>query len=129
MPDSNATNPFAPFPFNSTLYEYPELCTIDTCPISWAASRYLPNLPGNAFYASVFGLSLAIQIFLGIRYRTWGFMAGMIGGCILEITGYVGRIQIHKNQFDGSGFLMSVSPLSLSLYIFSPKTFLLGLVI
>jgi hypothetical protein len=106
MSDLNDTNPLAPFPFNLTLYNYPELCTFDTCPESWAASKYRPSLPGNAFYVGVFGLCLASQVVLGIRYRTWGFMVGMLAGCILEITGYVGRIQIYNNQFDGIGFLM-----------------------
>ena len=106
MADTNATNIFAPFPFNLTLYNNPKLCTFQTCPRDWAASLYLPSLAGNAFYLAVFGVCLAVQVVQGIRHRTWGFMAGMIGGCTLEVTGYAGRIMIHQHQFDGNAFLM-----------------------
>ena len=106
MSSSNTTNSFAPFPFNETLYENPLLCTFQTCPSSFAASLYRPSLPGNALYLAIVSLCLVIQIFLGVRQHTYGFMAGMICGCILEIAGYIGRIMIYKNQFDGNGFLM-----------------------
>jgi hypothetical protein len=99
-------NPLSPFAYNLTLLNNGDLCTFQTCPATWAASRYRPSLPGNAFYCGTFGLCLAVQIFLGIRHRTWGYMAGMICGCTLEVVGYVGRIMIYNNQFDGLAFIM-----------------------
>ena len=69
---------------------------------------YLPTLAGNAFFAAVFGLCLLVQIFLGIRYKTWGFLVGMVGGITLEVVGYVGRIMLHNNPFDNNSFLMFV---------------------
>jgi hypothetical protein len=109
MSERNESNPFYPFPYNATLWEYPEYCTLDTCPLEFAAIDYPPNLAGNAFFATFFGVVLFVQIFLGIRYRTWGFMAGMIWGCACEVVGYAGRIQLHNNIFSGDGFFMYVS--------------------
>lgn len=81
-------------------------CTVDTCPLSCANVRYLPTLAGNAVYAAAFGLLLIAQLGLGIKYKTWGFMVGMICGLILEVVGYAGRIMMHGNPFDFNNFIM-----------------------
>ncbi|ERF75848.1 hypothetical protein EPUS_01214 [Endocarpon pusillum Z07020] len=91
-----------------SLLANPELCTIDTCPLELASIEYIPTLPGNALYVSLFALCLLVQLYFGIRYRTWGFLAGMIGGLVLEILGYVARIQIHFNPFREDPFLMYI---------------------
>jgi hypothetical protein len=83
-----------------------ELCTLATCTLAQAHYRYLPSLPGNALYTAIFGIFLAAQIFLGIRSRAWGYMVGMFGGLVLEIIGYVARIQMHSNPFTQTPFLM-----------------------
>jgi membrane-bound metal-dependent hydrolase YbcI (DUF457 family) len=80
-------------------------CTLQTCSLLQAHYQYIPSLAGNALYAGIFGLLLAFQIFFGWRARTWGFLGGMFGGLVLEIIGYVGRIQMHSNPFTDSPFL------------------------
>lgn len=96
---SNAT-------FNVTLYNDPSLCTIKTCPIDWATIQYIPSLAGNAFYLALFLIILILQIYLGARYRTWSFMIALLGGEILEVIGYAGRIELHDNIFVFGSFLM-----------------------
>lgn len=81
-------------------------CTFETCSLDKAFLGYAPNLGGNAFFVGLFGLILLLQIGLGIRYRTWGFLAGMFGGMLLEVLGYVGRIQLHNNPFSRDAFLL-----------------------
>jgi hypothetical protein len=81
-------------------------CTLDTCPIEDAQVRYVPTLYGNSFYIAIFAVLLGAQIYQGIRYRTWTFMGAMFGGLVLEITGYVGRIQMHYNPFLSDPFLL-----------------------
>lgn len=81
-------------------------CTVETCPLSCAQVEYLPTLAGNAVHAAIFGLLLVAQIGLGIRYKTWGFMVGMVCGLILEVVGYAGRIMLHDNPFDFNNFIM-----------------------
>jgi hypothetical protein len=90
----------------SVLASPQDYCTVSTCPLSLAHTRYLPSLPGNALYAAIFGLFLFGQVFLGVRHRTWGYLVGMFGGIALEIIGYVGRIQLHFNPFKDNPFLM-----------------------
>jgi hypothetical protein len=81
-------------------------CTVGICPLSCAQVKYLPTLVGNVVYAVAFGLLLLAQFALGIKYKTWGFMVGMICGLVLEIVGYAGRIMLHDNPFDFNNFIM-----------------------
>jgi hypothetical protein len=67
---------------------------------------YVPTLAGNAIYAVAFGLLLVAQLGLGTKYKTWGFMVGMICGLTLEVVGYAGRIMLHGNPFDFNNFIM-----------------------
>ena len=81
-------------------------CTLQTCPLSLANVKYIPSLAGNALYLAIFALIMVIQSFLGIRYRTWGFLGSLLGGLALEIIGYVGRVQMHFNDWLGGPYLM-----------------------
>jgi hypothetical protein len=83
-----------------------EYCTLQTCSLDYARIDYLPSLPANATYLSFFALILLAQIGLGCRYRTWGFMAGMFCGVLLEVLGYIGRVQMHYNPFKFNPFLL-----------------------
>lgn len=89
-----------------------------------ATIEYDPNLAANVIMAAIFALVLLVQIGFGIRYKTWGFMVGMIGGNTLEVIGYIGRIQLSKNPFSSNAFLMylvclTIAPafLSASIYL------------
>ena len=91
--------------YNETLYNDPNLCTLDTCPLSWAEVDYVPSLAGNLIYVGVFGLALLLQIGLGIYYKTWTYLIAMVGGLVGEIIGYIGRVQMHYNPFLKNPFL------------------------
>jgi hypothetical protein len=92
----------------SVLADPEKYCTISTCPLTLAHLLYIPSLPGNALYAVLFGLFLLAQLYLGIRHRTWGFLAGMFGGLVLEVIGYAARMQMHFNPFKQNPFIMFV---------------------
>jgi hypothetical protein len=81
-------------------------CTLSTCPISLANVNYDPSLAGNALFLAIFALLLVIQAFQTFRYRTWSFSCAMMSGLVLEIIGYLGRVQMHFNPFDANPFLM-----------------------
>jgi len=89
------------------------ICTLATCPLDCAYVHFLPTVGGNAAYAAILGLLLIAQVGLGIRYRTWGFMVGMIFGLLLEVLGYVGRALMHQNPFDFNYFLLYLIPLTI----------------
>lgn len=93
-------------PLLCELWWNPSKCTVSTCPASFRQVQYTPSLAGNAFYLAIFCLILVAQLFLGIRYKTWGFLAGMVGGLALEILGYLARVKLHDNPFSDSWFKM-----------------------
>lgn len=82
------------------------ICTLQTCPIDWAYVHYIPSLGGNVTYLSIFTLLLFAQLYLGIRYKTWGFLTGMVVGGLLEIVGYLGRVLLHSDPFNFNYFLV-----------------------
>lgn len=97
--------------FNQSLLENPSLCTPCTCPlqlegIQLAWIDYYPSLAGNVLFAAIFGILFVLQIFLGLRHKTRGYMITMSMGLILEIVGYVGRILLRSSMFEFSYFLM-----------------------
>ncbi|KAL9002827.1 MAG: hypothetical protein Q9188_004270 [Gyalolechia gomerana] len=103
-----SANDHPPLPpnFNLTLLNNTELCTLSTCPLSLATVDYIPSLAGNVFYLSLFSLLLLLQIFFGLKWRVWTFFGAMFGGLVLEVVGYVGRVQMHDDPFSSDPFLM-----------------------
>ncbi|KAF2094125.1 putative RTA1 domain protein [Rhizodiscina lignyota] len=81
-------------------------CTLKIYPVFFAQLPYAPNLAGNVLYLSIFAFCLALNLSLGFWYRTWGYLVGMSIGCLLEVLGYVGRIQTHHNPFPQNPFLL-----------------------
>ncbi|KAL3464825.1 RTA1 like protein-domain-containing protein [Aspergillus heterothallicus] len=110
-------------PTNQTLLENPDLCTLDTCPISMASVEYRPVLWGNIFFMAIFGVAALIHLGLGIRYKTWTFMIAMVLGLIGEVVGYVGRVNLYDNPFNGDAFLeylvcLTIAPAFLTAAIY-----------
>lgn len=80
-------------------------CTLETCPLSMGIITYQPNIAANALFLALFGLMLFVQIGFGIRRKTWSFLVAMAFGLVLEVVGYVGRIQLHDNPFSFTFFV------------------------
>ncbi len=92
---------------NTTTTFDPSTCTLETCSVKeYGQIQYIPTLAGNALYCGIFGLGLVLQLLLGIRYKTWGYLAGMSCGISLEIVGYVGRLMLNNNIFDKNSFII-----------------------
>lgn len=82
-------------------------CTPETCSLEeYGQIHYIPTLAGNASYLGIFALLFILQAGIGMCYKTWGYMAGMLGGLALEIVGYAGRIRLHYNIFDDDNFII-----------------------
>jgi hypothetical protein len=86
--------------------------------------HYIPTLAGNAIYLSIFVLALLAQLLLGIRYRTLGFMSAMLGGCLLEIVGYTGRLLLIHNIFEQNNFIIYLIGVTLGPAFFSAALYL-----
>ena len=97
-------NALSSFPTNYCIP--PELCTLSTCDLTEAHFTYVPTLAGNSLYLAIFAVVLILQIGLGVFYKTWGFLVGMIFGLVLEIVGYAARVMMSKNPFTSNPFLM-----------------------
>ena len=89
-------------------------CTLALCPVEWSVLAYQPSIPASAVFIALFGISMFIHIFQGIRWRTISFAICMTLGCIDELIGYAGRILLHDNPFSFNGFIIQIgtSPLS-----------------
>lgn len=92
------------------------------CPVEGTVYGYYPSLGWNAFFAAAFGLAFILQVILGIRYKTWTYMIGVGLGCVGELIGYIGRIQLHDNPYSNNGFTIQIV-----LLIFSPAFLAAGL--
>jgi len=108
---------------NATLINNNDLCTLTTCDLTLAQVDYLPSLLGNALFAAIFGICFVAQLYLGVKYRTWGFMTATTLGMLTEIIGYIGRIMMHNNPFSKNNFLiylvtLTIAPAFLSAAIY-----------
>ena len=74
-------------------YDYTDKCNVNICPLDSSNWDYLPSLPANGIFIALFSLSLALYLGQGVLSRRfWGFTIAMVGGSILEVLGYAGRI-------------------------------------
>lgn len=69
------------------------------CPVEITTYGYLPNLGGNIFFCICFAICLFLQLFFGIRYKTWTWFGAAVAALILETVGYGGRIWMYYNPF------------------------------
>jgi hypothetical protein len=82
-------------------YDYTISCTVQTCPIESAYFDYLPSLAANGVFIALFALALACYLGQGLRSRKFiGFTIAMVGGCILEVLGYAGRIRSYYSPWN-----------------------------
>lgn len=57
------------------------------CPIEATVLGYAPNLGASIFFTVAFGIVAIATIAIGVRAKTWTFMAALSLGCILETLG------------------------------------------
>ncbi|KAL3422373.1 RTA1 like protein [Phlyctema vagabunda] len=96
---------------NETLLQ----CTLATCPISSSYYFYRVSLGANATFLALFSISLlAFIITYAVTRRATAFTFAMCAGTVLEVIGYVGRIQSWNNQWEEAGFLMQIVCLTIA---------------
>lgn len=83
-------------------------CNIDKCPIEWSLYQYRPSLAANVTFVVLFTILGLVHLFQGIRWKSWGFMAGMLMGCAAEVTGYIGRALLYENPFAYVAFMVQI---------------------
>ncbi|KAH8881153.1 RTA1-domain-containing protein [Thozetella sp. PMI_491] len=110
--------------FSSPYFNPSINCTLDTCPLEWAQIRYVPSLGGNAFLLAVFALFLLAQAVFAFLYRTWSYNIPMVLGLVLEIVGYVARLQMHDNPFRSDPFIMYLVTVTIAPAFFTAGIYL-----
>lgn len=83
-------------------------CNLNNCPAEWSIYGYRPSLAANATFLALFVLIGMVHGYLGYRWRSWGFMVGMLLGCMSEVIGYAGRIMLYNNPFSFVGFMVQI---------------------
>lgn len=73
-------------------------CTLATCCLAQSSFEYIPSYGGNLFFTIFFAFLILPQIGLGIYYKTWGFMSGMVFGLALEVIG--GCLRLSKRTLE-----------------------------
>ncbi|KAG6068254.1 hypothetical protein E4U32_001329 [Claviceps aff. humidiphila group G2b] len=104
-------------------------CNLNNCPAEWSIYGYRPSLAANATFLALFVLIGMVHGYLGYRWRSWGFMVGMLLGCMSEVIGYAGRIMLYNNPFSFVGFMIQIVCLTIapvfytaSIYVTLSKT-------
>jgi len=90
-------------------------CTLSTCPISTSYYFYRVSLAANATFLALFAISLVgFLATYALTRRATAFTVAMTAGVVLEVIGYVGRIESNKNQWQENGFLMQIVCLTIA---------------
>jgi hypothetical protein len=92
-------------------------CTLSNphCPISSSYYYYRISLAANATFLALFSISLiGFLVTYALTRRAIAFHFAMLSGVILEVIGYVGRIQSWQNQWGQTGFLMQIVCLTIA---------------
>ncbi|EHY57193.1 hypothetical protein HRR83_002687 [Exophiala dermatitidis] len=100
-------------------------CTISACPVEISVYGYRPSLAASGTLIALYAICIFFQLFLGWRYKAWGFMAAMALGCIDEILGYVGRILLWQNPWGQQGFIMQIVLITIGPVFFSAAIYVM----
>jgi len=84
------------------------------CPVKASIYGYYPILACNAFFLALFGLCFILNLIFGWRYRTWTYTLAMSLACLAATIGYLGRVLMHDNPFNNTGFEMQICCLTIS---------------
>ncbi|THZ81739.1 hypothetical protein D6C84_06329 [Aureobasidium pullulans] len=100
-------------------------CTIAACPVDLSVYGYRPSIAASSVLIVLYAICTCIQVFLGLRYKSWWFMGCMVLGCLDEILGYAGRIMYWQNPWNDTGFLMQIVLITIGPVFFAAAVYVL----
>lgn len=105
-------------------------CNLKYCPVEWSVYQYRPSINVNMMFIALYGLLLVAHAYLGVRWRNAWFSTFMMAGCLFEMLGYVGRVQLYYNPWHFPAFLLqavfiTAAPVffTASIYVTISKTY------
>lgn len=57
------------------------------CPVEGSIYGYYPSYAGNIFFVAIFGVCMIVQLFQGLKWRTYTFAIALVFGCMGEAIG------------------------------------------
>ncbi|PTB66718.1 RTA1-domain-containing protein [Trichoderma citrinoviride] len=84
------------------------------CPVQATVLGYYPNLGSGIFFAIVFGILTVASLVLGIWKKTYTYAIGLSIGLLLEMLGYIGRIQLNSNPWNEGAFELQICAIILA---------------
>lgn len=65
---------------------------------------FTPQCAPNEFFLAIYALLIPTQLILSVTsLRFYGYAIGMLGGLILELVGYIAKVQLcHNHDAKGS---------------------------
>ncbi|KAL6802142.1 RTA1 domain-containing protein [Trichoderma sp. SZMC 28012] len=89
------------------------------------ALTFTPMLAPAAIFTTVYTILLILQLVLTVRFwRYYGYAIGMLGGLILELVGYIAKVQLSHNRADKNGYIMYIIGLTLGPTFLSSSLYL-----
>lgn len=71
------------------------------------ALPFTPLLAPSAVFVTIFIILFLIHILLAIRFwRYYGYAIGMVCGLLLEMLGYVAKVQLAHDRMNKNGYIM-----------------------
>ncbi|PKY01025.1 RTA1-domain-containing protein [Aspergillus campestris IBT 28561] len=83
------------------------------CPVEATTYGYYPNYGGNIFFAAFFGFCGLAQLGINIYFQAWTLAIALVGGSVLEMAGYIGRVLMHDNPWHSGAFKLQIVTLIL----------------
>lgn len=71
------------------------------------ALNFTPMFSPSVIFASIFGLLLLTHLILAVRHwRYYGYAIGMLCGLLLEMLGYIAKVQLSRNRMNKNAYIM-----------------------
>jgi hypothetical protein len=84
---------------------------------------FTPLLAANAILTTIFTVLLLVHMLLAIRFwRFYGYAFGMLGGLLLELLGYVAKVQLARDRSNKNAYIM-YGPVCKDSILNTPGTF------
>ncbi|GES64364.1 related to phospholipid-translocating ATPase [Aspergillus terreus] len=86
---------------------------------------FTPLLAANAILTTIFTVLLLVHMLLAIRFwRFYGYAFGMLGGLLLELLGYVAKVQLAHDRSNKNAYIMYIIGLTLGPTFLSSSLYL-----
>ncbi|KAH6887039.1 RTA1 like protein-domain-containing protein [Thelonectria olida] len=87
--------------------------------------NFTPVLAANALFLTTYTILLLMHLLIAVRFwSTYGYSIGMTGGVLLELLGYVAKVQLSHNRSNKNAYIMYIIGLTLGPTFLSSSLYL-----